>query len=213
MAELHTDVRYLRGVGEARAKSLQKLGITDLESLVSYLPRAYEDRRGEKRIADLIPGETACVRALVASAPKLSRIRKGLDLVKLRVACYIAIFAIWIVCDKDINLLVCFYPARAGSRNFYFANAFHRSISCYTNIGFYNIRIIKKVRTNNQCNHYCKYHRYSPTNYPRWNFAHNLLHFIAVHGNVYLLLFRSIYFFIVYFVHGVCVYVYCPNSN
>ena len=85
MAELHTDVRYLRGVGEARAKSLQKLGITDLESLVSYLPRAYEDRRGEKRIADLIPGETACVRALVASTPKLSRIRKGLDLVKLRV--------------------------------------------------------------------------------------------------------------------------------
>ena len=45
MAELNTDVRFVRGVGEARAKSLAKLGITDLKSLISYFPRAYEDRR------------------------------------------------------------------------------------------------------------------------------------------------------------------------
>lgn len=43
MAELNTDVRFVRGVGEARAKSLAKLGITDLKSLISYFPRAYED--------------------------------------------------------------------------------------------------------------------------------------------------------------------------
>ena len=36
MAELNTDVRFVRGVGEARAKSLAKLGITDLKSLISY---------------------------------------------------------------------------------------------------------------------------------------------------------------------------------
>ena len=45
MAELNTDVRFVRGVGEARAKSLAKLGITDLKSLISYFPRAYEDRQ------------------------------------------------------------------------------------------------------------------------------------------------------------------------
>ena len=39
MAELNTDVRFVRGVGEARAKSLAKLGITDLKSLISYFPR------------------------------------------------------------------------------------------------------------------------------------------------------------------------------
>jgi len=85
MAELNTDVRYVKGVGEARAKSLAKLGITDLKSLLAYFPRAYEDRRGVRRIAELQLGERACVTAMVATMPKLSRIRKGLELVKLRV--------------------------------------------------------------------------------------------------------------------------------
>ena len=85
MASLHTDIRYIKGVGEARARSLAKLGITDLFSLLSYFPRAYEDRRAYKTIAGLVPGEMSCVCAVVAGEPKLSRIRKGLDLVKLRV--------------------------------------------------------------------------------------------------------------------------------
>lgn len=85
MSELHTDVRYIKGIGEARAKSLMKLGVTDLKSLISYFPRAYEDRRECKKIADLIPGENACVCATVAAEPRASHIRKGLDLVKLRV--------------------------------------------------------------------------------------------------------------------------------
>ena len=84
MATLNTDIRYIKGVGEARAKSLAKLGITDLRSLLSYFPRAYDDRRAYKKIADLIPGENACVCAVIAGEPRLSRIRKGLDLVKLR---------------------------------------------------------------------------------------------------------------------------------
>ena len=57
MAELNTDVRFVRGVGEARAKSLAKLGITDLKSLISYFPRAYEDRRESRCIAELQVGE------------------------------------------------------------------------------------------------------------------------------------------------------------
>ena len=61
MSELHTDIRYVKGVGEARAKSLAKLGITDLRSLLSYFPRAYEDRRAYKRIDELTAGESACV--------------------------------------------------------------------------------------------------------------------------------------------------------
>ncbi|MBQ5443091.1 MAG: ATP-dependent DNA helicase RecG, partial [Oscillospiraceae bacterium] len=85
MSDLNTDVRYIKGIGEARAKSLKKLGITNLRELISYFPRTYEDRRAYRRIADAIPGETVCVRAIVASEPRLSRIRKGLDLVKLRV--------------------------------------------------------------------------------------------------------------------------------
>ena len=85
MAALNTDIRYIKGVGEARAKALAKLGVTDLRSLLSYFPRAYEDRRACKKIVGLIPGEMSCVCAVVAGEAKLSRIRKGLDLVKLRV--------------------------------------------------------------------------------------------------------------------------------
>ena len=84
MAALNTDIRYIKGVGEARAKALAKLGVTDLRSLLSYFPRAYEDRRACKKIAGLVPGEMSCVCAVVAGEAKLSRIRKGLDLVKLR---------------------------------------------------------------------------------------------------------------------------------
>ena len=84
MADLSTDVRYVKGIGEQRAKALGKLGIATLRDLISYFPRAYEDRRTFKRVIDLQPGENACVRAMVAAEPTLSRIRKGLELVKLR---------------------------------------------------------------------------------------------------------------------------------
>ena len=33
MAELSTNVRYIKGIGETRAKALEKLGITEIEAL------------------------------------------------------------------------------------------------------------------------------------------------------------------------------------
>jgi len=81
---LDTGVRYIKGVGEAREKLMEKLGIHTLRDLVGYFPRAYEDRTIIKSIDELIIGETVCVRAMAAEKPRLSRIRKGLDLVKLR---------------------------------------------------------------------------------------------------------------------------------
>ena len=84
MADLSTDVRYIKGIGEQRAKALNKLGIETLRHLISWFPRKYDDRRETRRIADLVPGETACVAAMIASAPTVSHIRKGMDLVKVR---------------------------------------------------------------------------------------------------------------------------------
>ena len=84
MAELNTNVQYISGVGPKRAKAFNKLGVFTLRDLVSYFPRAYEDRTKAKRISDLTLGETVCVRAVVAQEPTLSHIRKGLDLVKTR---------------------------------------------------------------------------------------------------------------------------------
>ncbi len=84
MAELKTDVRYIKGIGEQRAKALGKLGIATLGDLIAYFPRAYEDRSLRREIASLQDGESAWVETMVAAAPTLSRIRRGLELVKLR---------------------------------------------------------------------------------------------------------------------------------
>ena len=44
MAELHTDIRYIKGIGEQRAKTLARLGLYTLGDVIGYFPRSYEDR-------------------------------------------------------------------------------------------------------------------------------------------------------------------------
>lgn len=85
MADFNTNIQYVKGVGEVRAKAMNKLGIETLGDLISYFPRDYDDRRNIKKISELEIGETVCVSAIVAAPPVLSHIRKGLDLVKFRV--------------------------------------------------------------------------------------------------------------------------------
>ena len=73
------------GVGPARAKKLEKLGILRAADLLTYYPRDYEDRRRIWSIRAAPLGEKVCVSALAAERPVLSYIRKGMELVKLRV--------------------------------------------------------------------------------------------------------------------------------
>ena len=84
MAAADTEVRYLKGVGEARARALAKLGIQTFGDLVNYFPRAYEDRTRFSPIMASPLEEPVCIRAMVANPPTLSRIRRGMELVKLR---------------------------------------------------------------------------------------------------------------------------------
>ena len=84
MADLHTDVRYIKGIGEKKALALNKLGVFSLYDLVSFFPRRYEDRSQFCPIRETLSGETVCIRALVADEPRLMRIRRGMDLVKFR---------------------------------------------------------------------------------------------------------------------------------
>ena len=67
-------------MGEKRAKLLAKLGIQTVEDAVRFYPRAYLDFANCKPIRDLVPGETACVRAVVGTAPVGAMIRKGLTI-------------------------------------------------------------------------------------------------------------------------------------
>ena len=84
MSDLNTDVRYIKGIGEKKAQALNKLGVFSLRDLVSFFPRKYEDRSETKPIALTCEGESVCVEAMVADTPRLTRVRRGLELVKLR---------------------------------------------------------------------------------------------------------------------------------
>jgi ATP-dependent DNA helicase RecG len=84
MADLSTNVQYIRGIGETRAKALGKLGIRTLRELISYFPSRYEDRSVYRTIRELTVGETACVRAMLATDPTAVRVRTGRVMVKAR---------------------------------------------------------------------------------------------------------------------------------
>ena len=76
MAELYTDVRYIKGIGEKKAQAFHKLGVFSLYDLISYFPRKYEDRSQYKPIALVSDGEQVCIRAIVADMPRLIRVRQ-----------------------------------------------------------------------------------------------------------------------------------------
>src|SRR5438477_10179900 len=75
MAELHTPIQYVKGIGPRIAEMLAGKGIETVEDLLYYLPFRYEDRLNARTIAELRPGEMATVIAEVRTSG-LFRTRK-----------------------------------------------------------------------------------------------------------------------------------------
>jgi ATP-dependent DNA helicase RecG len=71
-----SEVKYLKGVGPARAEVLAARGIRTVEDLLYYTPFRYEDRTHITLIRDLVPGQTTTVLAEVLTCG-LMRTRKG----------------------------------------------------------------------------------------------------------------------------------------
>jgi ATP-dependent DNA helicase RecG len=71
-----SEVKYLKGVGPARAEILTARGIRTVEDLLYYTPFRYEDRTHITRIRDLVPGQITTVFAEVLTCG-LMRTRKG----------------------------------------------------------------------------------------------------------------------------------------
>lgn len=63
--DLSLDIRYLKGIGPKKAKSLNKLGIYTIDDLFYYFPRRYEDRTSFYQIKDLKPAEARTIKAKV----------------------------------------------------------------------------------------------------------------------------------------------------
>ena len=82
---LDTPLTRFPGVGEVRAQKLEKLGLSTAADLLAYYPRDYEDRRQMYTIREAPLEGRVCVTAMAAEHPRLARIRKGLELVQLKV--------------------------------------------------------------------------------------------------------------------------------
>ncbi|MDI6640847.1 MAG: DEAD/DEAH box helicase, partial [Elusimicrobiota bacterium] len=85
MYPIDNSVRYLKGIGEQRAKLFAKLDINTVRDLLLCLPTRYEDRRQYKKIAELKDNETVTVSAkielteVVNISPKLAVFKAALS--------------------------------------------------------------------------------------------------------------------------------------
>lgn len=82
MINLSSDIKYIRGVGEKRAELFRKLGISDVNSLVHFYPRSYQDWSREMTVKQCASGENACIKATLISPVKEHLVRKGMTLYK-----------------------------------------------------------------------------------------------------------------------------------
>lgn len=79
-----TPLTELPGVGPARGKKLEKLGLSTLGDTLNHLPQRYEDRRECCALKDAPQERPCCVSLIVAETPRVSYVRRGLSLVKVR---------------------------------------------------------------------------------------------------------------------------------
>lgn len=78
----NTNIQYLKGVGEKRAKILNKLGIFTVGDLLRFYPRDYMDWSKISSIASAPFDESCCIRAIVNHKPRGAKIRKGMTIYK-----------------------------------------------------------------------------------------------------------------------------------
>lgn len=79
------DVKYLKGVGPAKAQLLSKLNITTVGGLLNHYPANYLDISSPVSIEDAVLDETNIIAATVVSKKAPAMIRKGMTIYKLTV--------------------------------------------------------------------------------------------------------------------------------
>lgn len=79
-------IKYVKGVGEARAKILSKLGIYNVSDILSWFPRDYEDRSTFRKISEASDGEEILIKASLVSDITESRPRRNLTITKVMVS-------------------------------------------------------------------------------------------------------------------------------
>lgn len=82
MIEQSTNIKFLKGVGEKRAKMLAKLGIFTVGDLLRHYPRSYRKWSDCVEISKAVIGETCCVKAIAGRTPSGVKIRQGMTIFK-----------------------------------------------------------------------------------------------------------------------------------
>lgn len=80
-----TDIRLLKGIGDAKAKLLLRLGVFTVWDLLTYFPVRFEDRTKVTKIFDLEHDTMASVNGIVISPVSEHYVRKGLTYYKVQI--------------------------------------------------------------------------------------------------------------------------------
>ena len=80
-----TPVQYVKGVGPARARMLERLGIKTINDLLFYFPWRYEDRKNLKKICNLNYGSHETTVGEVVSAEVITTPRRRMKIFELSV--------------------------------------------------------------------------------------------------------------------------------
>ncbi len=81
----NTDIKLLKGIGDAKAKQLLRLGVFTIWDLLTYFPVRFEDRRTVKKIFDLEHDSLATVNGIVVTPVSEHYVRKGLTYYKVQI--------------------------------------------------------------------------------------------------------------------------------
>ncbi len=76
------DIKYIKGVGEARALAFRSIGVSTVGELLRFYPRAYEDWSKILPISQCLIGENVCIKGNVMFPVKNERVRGGMLIAK-----------------------------------------------------------------------------------------------------------------------------------
>lgn len=84
MLNTESNVKFIKGVGEKRAEMFYNLGIFDVDALIHFFPRKYEDWTNAKSVSQINDGDVVTIKATMITPVKEHMIRRGMTLYKCR---------------------------------------------------------------------------------------------------------------------------------
>lgn len=80
--KLNTNVQYLKGIGPAKANSLKKLDIENINDLFEHYPKKYEDRTNPSNLSYEDIGFKKAIKGKILNNITSARIRKNFSIQK-----------------------------------------------------------------------------------------------------------------------------------